>query len=121
MINYNLFGKNRLYQATIIGLLLPFAIFILTSITSYYLYGITIPWAYISLSSLPMLGLFINVKLQTADTWLVVSYHFLSLTLLVKRFEKTTDQEVKWVSSKKNKHLFMLYVGDTFTKISVHG
>ncbi len=120
-MEYNLFRKNRLFQATIIALMMPFCIFMLSTITSYKLYEITLPWVYIVASAVPILGIFIKVKISTTDTSLVVTRHFFSILLSKRHISKTVDQTVSWKQSQKNRKVFTLFVGDTSTQITVNG
>lgn len=120
MIEYNLFRKNKLYQATIVALLMPLLVFVVSTITSYNLYQISVPWIYIAISALPLLGIFIKVKILTTDTSLVVSRHFFSILLSKKHYSKTENQAISWKQSQKNKKVFTLFVGETSTGISVN-
>ncbi len=120
MTEYYLFLKNRLFQATVVALLLPFFVFLIATISTLLFYDFSLPITYLAISSTPLLFLCIRVQLTTHQNILSVKRKLFGLTLMSKEFYFSDNETVQWQKSTVNNRQFTLFIGVRSTNINVH-
>jgi hypothetical protein len=119
-MSYYLFLKNRLYQATVIGLLLPFFVLSITSITTLSTYSFSLPLLYLLISALPIACTLIKVSINVADNKLIIARSVFDITFHHKNYVIHDNEEVTWRASTVNHRNQTLWVGQRSTGLTIH-
>lgn len=108
MINISayLIAKYSLYRATILALSLPFLIFVIAGLKTYYLYGYELPFTYYLYSLLPLLCIFLKVSITEKQHSVIVKWYILGIRIVSSSYsKKSQDDLIQWVAFGKSKRL----------------